>query len=365
MILKEIISLFENFAPLSYQESYDNSGLIVGDINQKINSALLSIDITEETIDEAIKLKSNLIISHHPIIFSGLKKITECNSLQRIIRRCIKNDIAIYTAHTNLDSVIGGVNSKICEKLNLINCKILSPVQNTLKKIVVFVPENHVDKVRNAMFSAGAGHIGDYDCCSFNTNGSGTFRGLENSNQFTGIKGQLHIEREIKVETIVEAFKLSKVIDCMINAHPYEEVAYDIYTLENKNNNVGLGMYGDFEKPKSVNQLLKLIKKEFNTHIIRYSGSDDKKIKKVAVCGGSGSSFINDAKRINADVFITADIKYHQFFEAKEKNILLLDIGHYESEQYTVEVFYDIIKKNIPNFTVYLSQICTNPIKYF
>lgn len=364
MKIKDIISYFEEIAPLKYQESYDNSGLIIGNQNQDVNSVLLTLDITEAVVDEAISKKSNLIISHHPIIFSGLKKITGADYIQRCIIKAIKHDIAIYACHTNLDSVFGGVNSKICEKIGLQDVKIINPLKNQLKKLVTFIPSEHTEKVKNAVFQAGAGHIGNYDCCSYNISGEGTFRASENANPFVGEIGKIHTEKELRFETIFPVALQSKIIDALISSHPYEEVAYDIYPLDNEYNKVGVGMYGNLEKDFSEIDFLNFIKETFNVPVIRHTNFINRKIKKVAVCGGSGSFLVNDLKSLNIDAFISADFKYHQFFDA-EGRFLIADIGHYESEQFTIELFYDILKKNIPNFTVYLSQINTNPINYY
>ncbi len=363
MKIKDIINVLEDFAPLAYQESYDNAGLIIGNKNSETNGALLCIDVTEEIIDEAIKKDANLIVSHHPIVFSGLKKITGKNYIERIIIKAIKHDIAIYASHTNIDSVIGGVNSKICEKIGLKNCKILSPISNGLQKLVTFVPEDHADKVRTALFNAGAGNIGEYDSCSFNTKGEGSFRASDNANPFVGEIGKLHTEPEIRIETIFPKSIKSKIINSLLSNHPYEEVAYDIYPLENKYNKIGIGMIGELEISEDELPFLNRIKDIFNAKSIRYTNFLNKKIKKVAVCGGSGSYLLNNAITSNADIFITGDYKYHQFFDAEGK-IIIADIGHYESEQFTKEIFYEILTKNLPKFAIYLSEINSNPINY-
>lgn len=364
MKVKDITCFFEELAPLKYQESYDNSGLILGNNNQEVHSTLLTLDITEAVVDEAIALKSNLIIAHHPIIFSGLKKITGKDYVQRCIIKAIKNDIAIYACHTNLDSVIGGVNTKICEKLGLQNIKVLNPLKNQLKKLVTFIPTEQAEKVKKAIFEAGAGHIGNYDCCSYNISGEGTFRASENSNPFVGKVGEIHTEKEIRFETIFPAILQPKILQALISSHPYEEVAYDIYPLDNEYNNVGIGMTGNLNNAISEIDFLQLVKNTFNVSVIRHTPFIKRKIKKIAVCGGSGSFLVNDLKNTDIDAFISADFKYHQFFDAEGK-FLIADIGHYESEQFTIELFSDILKKNIPNFTVYLSQINTNPINYY
>jgi dinuclear metal center YbgI/SA1388 family protein len=361
-LISDIIKELENFAPPSYQENYDNAGLIIGNSNDQCTGALLTLDVTEDVVNEAIENNCNLIIAHHPLIFSPLKKITGKNYVERCIIKCIKNNISVYAAHTNADNVINGVNKKISDKLNLINTKILLPKNKILKKLVTFVPASHLQDVQNALFNAGCGHIGNYDSCSFFAEGKGTFRGNENTNPFVGEKEKLSIEPEIRLETIFEAHKESKVIDALLSSHPYEEVAYDIYLLENYHPQVGSGMIGELPKELDTKTFLNKIKEIFNQPIIRYTAYD-KPIKKVAVCGGSGSFLLSNAIQKNADAFISSDFKYHQFFDAENK-IMIVDIGHFEAEQFTPEIFYSIIKNKFPNFVALLSKTNTNPIKY-
>jgi dinuclear metal center YbgI/SA1388 family protein len=362
--IKDIISELEEFAPLSYQEEYDNAGLIIGNPDQECKAVLLSIDVTENIIEEAIKKGVNLIIAHHPLIFSGLKKITGRNYIERSVIKAIKNDIAIYAAHTNIDNVLTGVNNKIGEKLGLRNCKILKPIINQLKKLVTFIPVSHADKVRDAVFLAGAGHIGNYDCCSFNLAGKGSFRALDRTNPFVGKKGELHFEEELRFETIFPDFLQKNIIDALLESHPYEEVAYDIYPLESENKTIGAGLIGELENPLPEKEFLEIIKQKFGIKVIRHTQLLNKQIQKVAICGGSGSFLLKDAIRSKADIFITGDFKYHQFFDAENK-IIIADIGHYESEQFTKELFYDILIKKLPNFAIYFSELITNPIYYF
>ena len=362
--LKEITNYLENLAPLSLQESYDNAGLIIGDINAEISSVLVTLDVTEEIIDEAIEKKAQLIVAHHPIVFSGLKKITGKNYVERSLIKAIKNDIAIYAAHTNLDSVTGGVNSKICEKLQLNNCKILQPANGQLKKLVTFIPVEHSQKIREAIFNAGAGKIGNYDSCGFATEGEGSFRGNENSNPFVGEKGEIHSEKEIRFETIFPAYLQGKVIQALLNAHPYEEVAYDIYSLENKFDKVGMGMIGSLAEPKPEKEFLIQLKNTFNTRVIKHTALKGKDVKKVAVCGGSGSFLLEQAIAAGADFFVSGDFKYHEFFDAENK-IVVADVGHFESEQFTKELFYELLTKKFPKFAVHLSEANTNPVFYF
>jgi dinuclear metal center YbgI/SA1388 family protein len=363
MLIKEITSVIEAFAPLHYQESYDNAGLCIGSPETPVNAALLTIDVTEKVIDEAIAKKCNLVISHHPLIFSGLKKLTGTNYIERCITKAIQKNIAIYSAHTNADAAWNGVNRIIADKLGLKNCKILSPVKNELRKLVTFVPESHAVKLSETLFAAGAGNIGNYDNCSFNTSGNGTFRGDMTTNPYVGEAGKLHIEPEIRIETIFPKHLQNKIIAALYSAHPYEEPAFDIYQLENSFDRIGMGMTGNLEKPLDELEFLQLIKETFHSGCIRYTQLLGKKIKKVAVCGGSGSSMLKDAIKSGADIFITADFKYHQFFDS-EKKLVIADIGHYESEQFTKELFYNLLMKNFPTFAVHFSNVNTNPINY-
>ena len=363
MTIQEIFSSIESFAPLSLQESYDNSGIICGNASAEATGALLTLDCTEAIVDEAIKKNCNLIIAHHPIIFSGLKKITGKNYVERVIIKAIKNDIVIYACHTNLDNVSNGVNKVICDKLGLKNCKILSPKKDLLKKLITFCPADKVDVVRKALFAAGAGHIGNYDECSFNSAGFGTFRGNDNTKPYVGKKGRQHREKELKVEVIMPSYLETKIITTLLAAHPYEEAAYDIIPLSNKHSNIGSGMIGELAKEPTELSFLKYVKRVMKATSVRHTQLLNKKVRKVAVCGGSGSFLLNDAIAAGADVFVTSDFKYHQFFEADNK-IVIADIGHYETEQFTPSIFIDIISTNFPKFAVHLSKINTNPINY-
>jgi dinuclear metal center YbgI/SA1388 family protein len=363
MKLLEITQYIESVAPLAFQESYDNAGLIIGNPEDEISGILITLDITEEILDEAIQKNLNLIVAHHPIIFSGIKKLNGRNYIERCVAKAIKNDIAIYASHTNLDSVFGGVNSKICEKLNLQNCRILTPMSNFLKKLVTFVPTADAEKVRKALFDAGAGHIGNYDSCSFNLSGTGSFRGNDETNPYVGEKNTLHLEEEVRIETIFPKHLQSRVIQSLLAAHPYEEVAYDIYPLENEYLQSGIGMIGELESPMEELEFLKLVKEIFNCQVIRHTGILGKSIRKVAVCGGSGSTYLGHAIAQKADIFISGDFKYHQFFDAEDQ-IIIADIGHFESEQFTKEVFYELLTKKFPKFAVHLSEISTNPVNY-
>lgn len=362
--LKNIIKELEVFAPPAFQEDYDNSGLQTGNPETNISGVLITLDVTEEVLEEAITLQCNLILAHHPLTLKGIKTLTGKNEPERILIKAIKNDLAIYSAHTNLDSVENGVSTALARQLGLQNIKVLEPRAGLLLKLVTFVPRDYADKIRNALFTAGAGNIGNYDCCSYNLTGEGTFRAGENTNPFAGQQGELHHEKEERVETVVPAHLKNKVLQALFSAHPYEEVAYDFYPLENIWNQVGFGAIGETENELTEEEFLKQLKKTTNAGCIRHTEIRKKPVRKVAVCGGSGSFLLHQAIKAGADLFVSADFKYHQFAEADGK-IVIADIGHYESEQFTKEVFFELLTKKFPNFAVRLSNVSTNPIKYY
>ena len=363
MNVKSICELIEEVAPLSLQESYDNAGLLVGDSQMEINSVLICIDVVEEVIDEAIRKNCNLIVSHHPLIFSGLKRLTSQNEVQRCVAKAIKNDIAIYAAHTNLDNVLKGVSGKMAEKIGLLNVRILQPKQNGLLKLITYVPRLHSYGVRQALFEAGAGQIGNYDSCSFNADGTGTFKANEKAQPFVGKIDELHSEPETRIEVILPDYLKNQVLEALLKRHPYEEPAYDFIPLRNAWNQVGAGVLGELEEPEDELGFLNRIKEIFHNPTIKYTNLLGKKIKRVALCGGSGSSFLPDALKAKADIYISGDFKYHEFFDA-QRRILIADIGHFESEQFTKDIFYEIITKKMPTFAVQISDSKTNPINY-
>jgi dinuclear metal center YbgI/SA1388 family protein len=362
--LREITGFLEGLAPLSFQESYDNSGLQVGNPDAEITGILVALDVTEKVVEEAAGLGFNLVVSHHPVIFGGLKSLTGSSMAERVVELAIRHGVALYSAHTNLDAVAGGVNAMMAGRLGLSGIQVLDPVKGNLKKVVVFVPQKQADEVRSAMFGAGAGRIGEYDSCSFNLEGEGTFRGSEDTHPFAGQAGEFHREPETRVETIIPAHRLGSVIRAMIAAHPYEEVAYDVYPLENEYPLAGAGVSGVLEDAMDERVFLNFVKDRFRTGIIRHSELLGKPVRKVALCGGAGSFLLKKAIHAGADVFITGDMKYHQFFDA-EGRIVVMDIGHYESEQFTRELFYDLLTKKFPKFAIRLSEVVTNPIKYY
>lgn len=362
--ISDITSYLESLAPLALQENYDNSGLQTGNPSDIINGVILTIDVTEDVVDEAIEKNAGLIIAHHPVIFSGLKRITGNNMTEKILIKAIQNRIAIYAAHTNLDNIAGGVNTQIARRLGLENQKILKPAGAMLRKMVIFVPASDAEKVRQALFDAGAGHIGNYDNCSFNLEGSGTFRGNEDTNPYVGEKGKTHTEPEIRVETIYPVYLEKRVIAALTKAHPYEEVAYDLYPLENKWGKTGADIIGTLPSPVDEPAFLETLRQVFGTPSIRHSQLLGKEVRSVAICGGSGSFLLNDAIAAKADFFITGDIKYHQFFDAAGK-LVMADIGHFESEQFTKELFLELLTKKFSTFAVRLSEVNTNPVHYY
>ena len=363
MYLRDLTTCIEAFAPLSLQEDYDNSGLIIGRPESEVHGALLCIDVTEPIIEEAISKRCDVIIAHHPIIFKGIRQITGGNATERMIELAIRNGIAIYAAHTNLDNAVSGVNAMLSQKIGLRNCKVLKPVKGLLRKLVTFCPADHAAAVRNELFRAGAGHIGNYDNCSFNTTGIGSFRALENANPFVGEKNEFHLENEVRIETVFPAFLQSRIIRALLAIHPYEEVAFDIYKLENNFEAAGAGMIGELQQAMDEQEFLLHIKQLMGGSTIRHTALTGKKISHVALCGGSGSFLINTAIAAGADVFLSGDIKYHDFFMAEGK-IMLADIGHYESEQFTKELLFTLLTKNFPNFAIFIAVTPTNPIIY-
>ena len=364
MNVKEIISVLENIAPLASQESYDNSGLIVGQAEMEVSNTLISLDCTEDIIQEAIENNCNLVISHHPILFKGLKKLTGSNYVERTLLLAIKHDVAIFAAHTNLDHYLYGVNYKIAQILGIDQPQILAPSAQSQIKLIVYVPNDALEKVRNAIFDAGGGTIGNYDKVSFTSDGACTYQGNENSNSTYAAKGEFHSEAETKLEVLISKYKSQKIVNAMIAAHPYEEVAYDLIPIENLNSYEGAGMIGELTESIDETSFLKILKDKFKCGCIKHTALRNKPIKKIAWCGGSGSFLLNAAKAKNADIFITGDFKYHEFFDAEDQ-LIIADIGHYESEQFTIELIADLIRKKIPTFAPYLTEKNTNPVNYF
>jgi len=363
MTIKDITSVIEELAPLQYAEDFDNVGLLVGNYATQVNGVLVTLDTLENVVDEAIEMNCNLIVSFHPIIFSGLKKLTGNTYVERVVLKAIQHDIAIYAIHTALDNSVKGVSAKMAEVLDLKNTQILLPKLGLIKKLTTYVPTNDAEKVRTKLHKAGAGAIGNYNDCSFNVQGQGTFRGKENSSPTIGKKGELRTEDETFISVIFEKHLENNILKTLNECHPYEEVAYDIVTTDNVHQHIGMGMIGDLANLQSEKDFFERLKEAFSLECIRHSKSLDRPIKKVAVLGGSGSFAIDAAKRAGADIYISADFKYHDFYKA-ENQIVLADIGHYESEQFTKNLLADYLKEKFRNFAIILSKSSTNPINY-
>ena len=364
MRIREITEFLESIAPLSYQESYDNAGLIVGSPDQEVDKVLISLDAIESVVDEAISKKCQLIIAHHPIVFRGLKKINGKNYVERTVIKALKNDIAIYAIHTNLDNVHTGVNRKIGQKLGLKDLKILSPKRELLSKLVTYCPRENVDQVLKALHEAGAGAIGDYSHCSFTTVGHGQFKPLENADPHLGKPDQLEAVEEMKIEVQLTEDIEREVLAALFKSHPYEEVAYFLTKVANENQTVGSGMVGTLTEPLEGDDFLDYVKEKMALHTIRYTKLPGRKIKKVALCGGAGSFLLGAARSAGADAFITADFKYHEFFDAEDR-LTILDIGHYESEVFTKDLLSELLTGKFTNIAPVLSEVDTNPVRYF
>lgn len=361
--LHHIISAIEEFSPFSFQESYDNSGLLVGDPSMNITGAILSLDVTEEVLEEAIASKANLIIAHHPIIFSGLKKLTGGSYVERIVIKAIQKGIAILAVHTNLDNIQSGVNACIAEKLGLVHTRILSPSNEALLQLYTYVPDTHLESLKQALFEAGAGEIGKYDHCSFSFHGFGTFRPLSGAEPYSGRIGLESLDSEYRLELVFPAHKKQNVLKALRKAHPYEEIAYGILNTGLHHPEIGAGMIGELEHEMSPELFLKHVKTTMKCGCIKHTPLPNKPIERVALCGGAGFFLLPQAIREKADIFITSDIKYHDFFDA-DKRIILADIGHYESEQFTPEIFYRVLQEKFPTFAIQISSVNTNPVKY-
>lgn len=363
MRIKEILQTIEQLAPLPLQEEYDNSGLQVGDPGREATGALLAIDVTEEVVDEAIALGCNLVISHHPIAFRPFRSLTGKSYVERSMIMAIRNDIALYAAHTNLDNAGGGVNYRLAEMLELQNVKVLSPKEQALFKFVTTVPVHHAESVRNALFNAGAGHIGNYDSCSYNLTGEGTFRPGTGTNPFVGEAGKLHFEPEVRIETVVPVMKKEEVLRALLAVHPYEEPVFDFYPIANEWGQHGGGVVGVLPEPMPEQEFLYQLKDIFNLPTIRHSKIRGKEIRDVAICGGAGAFLIPRAVAYGADAFLTGEAKYNDFYDV-EGNILLAVVGHYESEICTKDIFFDLLSKKFPTFALHKSAFDVNPVKY-
>ena len=363
MTIQDILDEIERLAPLSLQEDFDNAGVQIGDVEQQATGALLCLDVTEEIVDEAIDAGCNLIISHHPLAFKPFKSLTGKNYVERCMIKACKNDIVIYSAHTNLDNATGGLNFHLAELFGLEDVRILSPLKNRLLKLVTFVPDHAAEKLRKALFKAGAGHIGNYSSCSFNTEGQGTFLALENSHPYCGEIGKMHTEEEIRIETVFPAYLKSSVIRSLLSVHPYEEPVFDLYALDNEWEQAGSGIIGNLPEWEDELIFLQRIKDILQVECLKHSSLTGRKLRTVAICGGSGAFLIQPAIEAGADIFITGEVKYNDFYNVENK-ILLAVTGHYESEICAKNIFFHVISEKFPTFAVQNSIINSNPIKY-
>jgi dinuclear metal center YbgI/SA1388 family protein len=362
-LLRELIAHLETVAPPAYQENYDNSRLIVGELSMEVSAVLCTLDATEEVVEEAVERNCNVIVAHHPIVFRGLKSITGKNYVERTVIKAIKAGVAIYAIHTNLDKVLSGVNAKFAQKLGLKSPSILAPSAQTLMKMVSFVPQGDTQSVLNALYRAGAGKIGEYSGCSFRTTGTGTFEPSEAANPTLGERGNAEEVEENRIEIMFPRPLKNKVIAALKHAHPYEEVAYYLQEIENENQEIGAGMIGLLPEPLEAMEFLNYLKQKMNLQVLKHTRLVNRTIQKVALCGGAGFFLLDAAKARGADVFITSDVKYHEFFDA-DGQLVLVDIGHYESEFHTKELLMEILSKKFPNIALYLSKVITNPVSY-
>jgi dinuclear metal center YbgI/SA1388 family protein len=361
--IRDITTYLEEIAPLSYQESYDNAGLITGTHEAAVTGVLVTLDCIEEVVEEAIQRNCNLIVAHHPIVFKGLKKLNGGNYVERTVIKAIKNDIAIYAIHTNLDNVHNGVNQKIAERIGLKNLRILVPKKETLTKLVTFIPKEHTEKVLASLYQAGAGDIGNYRECSFRVEGQGTFTPSSEASPFIGRSNEPESVLEHRVEVIFPKYRESAILKALKKSHPYEEVAYYLTSLDNENQEVGAGIIGELEHAMEPLAFLHSLKNRMQLQVIRHTALIQKPVTKVAVCGGAGSFLLPNAIRNGADVYVSADFKYHEFFDA-DSRIIVADIGHYESEVFTKDLIKDVLIKKFPTFAINFSKSVTNPISY-
>ncbi|MGB6152687.1 MAG: Nif3-like dinuclear metal center hexameric protein [Pricia sp.] len=363
MTVKDITDLLEELAPLGHAEDFDNVGLLVGDPQAKVNGVLVTLDTLENVVDEAISTNCNLIVSFHPIIFGGLKKLTGRDYVGRTVIKAIQNGIAIYSMHTALDNIQEGVNAKICEVLGIMHPQILIPKKDSIEKLVTYVPKKDAEALRTALFKAGAGAIGKYSDCSFSVTGTGSFKAGAGANPVKGEIGKLHYEEEVQLNLVYSKLNRSRIVKDLLKNHPYEEVAYEIVSLQNTNQHIGMGMVGELYESIEEKEFLEQVKQKMNVSVVRHSALLGKKVNKIAVLGGSGAFAIEAAKASGAQIFITADIKYHEFYKAENK-LVIADIGHYETEQFTKNLLVDYLTKKIPNFAIRLAESKTNPIQY-
>ncbi|MFS0751421.1 Nif3-like dinuclear metal center hexameric protein [Oceanobacillus sp. 1P07AA] len=362
----DFFQAMEVWAPKHLAYDWDNVGLQIGTYNSTTNRVLITLDVTESVVDEAIEKGINLIIAHHPVLFQSLKQINMDTPKGRTVQKLIKNDITVYASHTNLDAADGGVNDMLAKELNLTHTTPLVPVYNeAYYKVVIYVPESHVDNIRQALADSGAGHIGNYSHCTFQSSGQGTFKPLDGTNPYIGDQNEITYVDEFKVETIVPERILSKVMKSILHVHPYEEPAYDIYSLENETMEFGIGRIGNLTEPTTLDSFIQTVKNQFQLEGMRISGNKDKMIKRVAILGGSGEKYVSKAMRQKADVYITGDMTFHIAQDAAEMGLTIIDAGHYIEKimkYYTKQTL--VQSMNLDKDFIEISEINTDPFQF-
>jgi len=367
MTCGEIFKYIRSWAPEEIAWNKDNVGLQVGSAKRKVKNILLALDLNMKVIIEAVKKDCNIIITHHPLLFNPLRKIdTDQDNTSLLVEKLIKHDITLFSAHTNLDFTKDGVSFELAKTLKLTNLRFLSNIKSAQYKLIVFVPEGHIEKVASAIFENGGGIIGEYSNCSFRTKGQGSFKGSKKTSPSIGKKLNYEKTDEIKLEVLIDSWKLNEILSAIRSVHPYEEIAYDVYPLNNENVNYGIGAIGELHTAMNQREFFNHVSKSLKINNFRYTTGKTNKIKTVAVCGGSGSEVIPAAIKKGADALITADIKYHTFFD-NERKILLIDAGHYETEIFSLnEVnkrLADLIKKKKNKVFKYNGS--TNPVIFY
>ncbi|MDR3129421.1 MAG: Nif3-like dinuclear metal center hexameric protein [Tannerellaceae bacterium] len=361
--IREVLDVLEEFAPLALQESFDNTGIQVGEIGQEVKGVLLCVDVTEDVMDEALVKGCNLVIAHHPLLFKPVKSLRGTTYVERCVMKACKYDMVIYAAHTNLDNLRKGINGWLGKRIGLDNVHILSPKREGLVKVVTFVPSGHVQKVQDALFATGAGCVGNYDRCSFRHEGLGSFRAQEGAHPFLGKVGKEHVEREERIETVVPVHLQEKILQAVYAAHPYEEPVTDLYPLNNAWEEVGSGIWGDLSAEEDEREFLLRVKELFKIRCIKHSTLRGKPVRRVAVCGGSGAFLIKEAIACGADVLLTGEARYNDYHDVQNR-LLLAVTGHYESEACTKDIFRTLLSEKFPTFALHLSEADVNPVKY-
>jgi dinuclear metal center YbgI/SA1388 family protein len=368
--IRDIADALEQWAPPGSAQSYDNVGLQVGDASRSVERAVLALDCTPAVVEEAERQGAELIITHHPLLFQPLSAVTTDDYESAVALRLAEAGIALYSAHTNLDAAPGGVSFALAKRLGLTDVGFLDGFDETLYKLATFVPADHFDAVRSALADAGAGRIGDYEACAFAHEGTGFFRPGDAANPHIGTAGgDLESADEVKLEVEVARWDLGGVLGALQDAHPYEEVAYDVYPVQQKNSRAGLGAVGRLASPESLSDFLGRVADRLDAGSLRYAGPDEATVERVAVCGGAGSDFVGQALAAGADAYVTADVKYHEFFEALGPDgvpqLAFIDAGHYETEALTEALLRDWLADRFNDVDWQRTGVRTSPMQTF